>query len=235
VSHAALPHRSFPSRSFLAFVLVPEPPIFDWLAALDQWTSKSPGFFAGKAVVLDLAAVTLSERAIAHVIDELAARGIRIMGLEGLDPVSCGPGLPPVLVREHAEVESERAAGASGEEPRCPPSAASCPASLVIERPIRSGESVIFPPGDLTVLGSVASGAEVMAGGSIHVYGTLRGRALAGTKGDARARIFCERNEAELFAIDGYYLSAEHIEAHLRGRAVQAWLEHERLRIAALE
>ena len=59
--------------------------------------------------------------------------------------------------------------------------AAEQPTSLLIETPIRSGQSVIFPNGDVTVLGSVASGSEIVAGGSIHVYGTLRGRAMAGT------------------------------------------------------
>ena len=75
-------------------------------------------------------------------------------------------------------------------------------ASLMIEDPVRSGQSVVFIEGDVTVLGSVGSGAEIIAGGSIHVYGALRGRALAGVTGNARARIFCHRVEAELLAID---------------------------------
>ena len=71
----------------------------------------------------------------------------------------------------------------------------------MIEDPVRSGQSVVFMEGDVTVVGSVGSGAEIVAGGSIHVYGTLRGRALAGATGNARARIFCHRVEAELLAI----------------------------------
>jgi septum site-determining protein MinC len=94
---------------------------------------------------------------------------------------------------------------------------------------------VIFPGGDVTVLGSVASGAEVVAGGSIHVYGTLRGRALAGSMGNARARIFCRKNEAELLAIDGYYRTAEDMDASMRGRPVQSWLENRVLSIAPLD
>ena len=86
---------------------------------------------------------------------------------------------------------------------------------MLIESPIRSGQSVIFPYGDVTVLGSVASGAEIVAGGSIHIYGTLRGRAIAGSTGNARARIFCSRNEAELLAIDGYYQTAEDMDPNL--------------------
>ena len=106
---------------------------------------------------------------------------------------------------------------------------------MLIESPIRSGQSVIFPFGEVTVLGSVASGAEIVAGGSIHIYGALRGRAMAGSMGDARARIFCSRNEAELLAIDGYYQTAESMDASLRGRPVQVWLEGAELSVEALD
>ncbi len=94
---------------------------------------------------------------------------------------------------------------------------------------------MIFPWGDVTVLGSVASGAEVVAGGSIHVYGVLRGRAMAGSMGNALARIFCRKNEAELIAIDGYYRTAEQMDAKLRSRAVQASLEDGVVLISALD
>ena len=104
---------------------------------------------------------------------------------------------------------------------------------------MRSGQSIVFIEGDVTVLGSVGSGAEIVAGGSIHVYGTLRGRAMAGATGNARARIFCHRIEAELLAIDGYYKTAdEHRSGLRRGRSrsgsratmlkIDAELEHER-------
>jgi septum site-determining protein MinC len=92
---------------------------------------------------------------------------------------------------------------------------------------VRSGQSVIFPSGDVTVIGSVASGAEVVAGDSIHIYGTLRGRAMAGSTGNARARIFCRKVEAELLAIgDRRSLQDRRdIDASLRSRPVQVWLE----------
>jgi septum site-determining protein MinC len=236
----------FRGRSFLAFTLTPVPPIADWLAELDQWIGNSPGFFVGKPVVLDLAGVSLSESAIGHLVKELGERGVRIMGLEGADPALLGPQLPPVLMggRPNAEEKpasepASEAPAAAAALPETAPAAAALsrrePASLLIESPIRSGQSVIFPHGDVTVLGSVASGAEVVAGGSIHIYGALRGRAMAGSMGDARARIFCRKNEAELIAIDGYYRTAEDTEAELRGRAVQVWLEGAGLTIAALE
>ena len=90
---------------------------------------------------------------------------------------------------------------------------------------MRSGQSVIFPEGDVTIVGSVASGAEVIAGGSVHIYGALRGRAMAGSIGNASARIFCRKLEAELVAIDGIYKMAEDMAPNLRGQAVQLWLE----------
>ena len=113
--------------------------------------------------------------------------------------------------------------------------ARSGPPCLMIETPVRSGQSVVFPGGDVTVVGSVASGAEVIAGGSIHVYGALRGRAMAGSTGNARARIFCRRIEAELVAIDGLYRTAEDIDETLRRRPVQAWLEGDVMHITPLD
>jgi len=238
---AAQPQQSirFRGRSFLAFALTPEPPVSDWLAELDKWTRNSPGFFAGKPVILDLAAVTLSESAIAHLIDQLSERGIRIMGLEGTDLATLGAGLPPVLLGGRSGGEERPPDHPAADAPETPAEPSAAPpqrqASLLIESPIRSGQSVNFPFGEVTVLGSVASGAEVVAGGSIHIYGALRGRAMAGSMGDARARIFCSRNEAELLAIDGYYQTAETMDASLRGRPVQVRLENAGLNIEALD
>ena len=108
------------------------------------------------------------------------------------------------------------------------------PQSLMIEDPVRSGQTVVFTEGDITVLGSVGSGAEVVAGGSIHIYGTLRGRAMAGATGNARARIFCHRVEAELLAIDAYYKTADDIDDSLRRGPAQAWLEDGTVKISAM-
>jgi septum site-determining protein MinC len=219
-------HKSirFRGRSFIAFVLSPEVPIVDWLAELDKWTKNSPGFFVGRPVVLDLAGATLSASAIAHLISQLAERDIRIVGIEGTDESQLGPSLPPLLKGGRPASADEVSEDSSrGSQNQRPPARAE-PSSLLLETPIRSGQSVIFPYGDVTVLGSVASGAEIVAGGSIHVYGTLRGRALAGSMGNARARIFCRKNEAELLAIDGYYVTAEDMDAKLRSRAVQSRL-----------
>ena len=219
----------FRGRSYMAFALTPEPPIIDWLSELDVWIRSSAGFFVGRPVVLDLAAVTLTTPAIAHLIDELASRSIRIMGIEGIDPEKLGPGLPPLLKGGRAAtveaVETPKQAAAPARKE---------PGSLLLETPVRSGQSVFFPDGDVTVLGSVGSGAEIIAGGSIHIYGTLRGRAMAGMSGNRQARIFCSKIEAELLAIDGFYRTAEDLDASLHGQIVQAWLNGEVLMVAAM-
>ena len=100
---------------------------------------------------------------------------------------------------------------------------------------MRSGQTVHNATGDIVVLGSVAWGAEVVASGSIHIYGVLRGRALAGATGNTKARIFCRKLEAELLAIAGYYRTVDDIENDLRNRPVQAWLDGNAMLIAALD
>jgi septum site-determining protein MinC len=220
-------------RSYMAFALMPEPPIADWLEELDAWLRGSSGFFAGRPVVLDLSAVTLTSSAIAHLISELGTRGIRIMGLEGVAAEKLTPTLPPLVTGGRpAPVE---AINAKSQTTSPVPTRDREPASLLVESPVRSGQSVFFPDGDVTVLGSVGSGAEVVAGGSIHIYGALRGRAMAGTSGRRKARIFCTRLEAELLAIDGYYRTAEDLDEKLRNRPVQAWLAGETLIISEID
>ena len=221
----------FQAHSYLAFVLTPAVPVYDWLAQLDTWLTKSPQFFVGQPVVLNLAATPLSDSAISHLIESLEQRKIRVMALEGADPATIGAGLPPVL-RPGRPVNS--AALLNPPAKPMPAAAAAKPASLVLDEPIRSGQSVVFTEGDVTVLGSVGSGAEIIAGGSIHVYGALRGRAMAGASGNPRARIFCHKIEAELLAIDGFYMTADEIEGALRSRPAQAWLEGDVMKITAL-
>jgi septum site-determining protein MinC len=231
------PSIRFRGRSFMAFVLAPAPPIDDWLTELDRWTKNSPDFFVARPIILDIAALKVGEPGISQLITILGERGIRIIGLEGAEPDQLGPSLPPLLKG------GRPAQGEVAVEPGSrPPAEAGAqlparqePSSLLLESPIRSGQSVIFPYGDVTVVGSVASGAEIVAGGSIHVYGALRGRAMAGSMGNARARIFCNRNEAELIAIDGYYRTAEDMPANLRSRPVQCSLEDRVLLITGLD
>ena len=228
----------FRPRSYMAFAIAPQPPIVDWLSDLDASLERSEAFFAGQHVALDLSAVNLSPNAIVQLVANLEERNIRVLGIEGVDPAKWQAGLPPVLRGGRGTRASEppgSIAGAPAPASGRPPSQSPQPASLMIEDPVRSGQSVIFTEGDVTVLGSVGSGAEIVAGGSIHVYGTLRGRALAGATGNARARIFCHRIEAELLAINSYYRTADDIEDSLRRRPAQAWLdEGNTLQISAM-
>jgi septum site-determining protein MinC len=106
---------------------------------------------------------------------------------------------------------------------------------LVQTAPVRSGQQIYAENRDLTVVTAVGAGAEVIADGSIHIYGALRGRALAGAQGNEKARIFCREFHAELVAIAGHYKVLEDIPQALRGKAVQIWLDHDQLSIAALD
>ncbi len=213
-------------RSYVAFVFSPVVPIVGWLEEIDATLARSPGFFVGKPVVLDLAAVDLSQSAIAHLVASLEQRDIRVLGIEGVDAAHLTTSMPPLLTGGRPTVLMQN-------EPK-KPEAKPKPTSLLLESPVRSGQSIVFTEGDVTVLGSVGSGAEIVAGGSIHIYGALRGRAMAGVNGNSAARIYCQKIEAELLAIDGYYQTAEDIDANLRNRPAQAWLEGDIMRITPL-
>ena len=212
-------------RSYVAFVFVPTVPIQDWLQEIDATIARSPGFFAGRPVVIDLASVDLSQSGINHLLVSLQDRNIRVLGIEGVEEARLTPAMPPLLSGGRSCVV----------EPSVPKKVETKqPTSLLLETPVRSGQTIIFPEGDVTILGSVGSGAEVVAGGSIHIYGALRGRAMAGVNGHASARIYCQKIEAELLAIDGFYQTADDIDEALRGRPAQAWLEGSTMRITAL-
>jgi septum site-determining protein MinC len=213
-------------RSYVAFVFSPIVPIVEWLAEIDATLERSPGYFVGKPVVLDLAAVDLSRPAIAHLVLSLEKRSIRILGIEGVESERLTSNMPPLLTGgRHCAIQQ-----VEPEKPEVKPPST----SLLLDSPVRSGQSIIFPDGDVTVLGTVASGAEIVAGGSIHIYGTLRGRAMAGVSGNSSARIYCQKIEAELLAIDGYYRTAEDLDEGLRNRPAQAWLEGDIMRITPL-
>jgi septum site-determining protein MinC len=216
-------------------VLAPEPPLDAWMAELDDLAGRSQGFFAGRPIILDVSALGLDKAGLTTLLSDLGARGIRIMAIEGMEPSMLGLGMPPAVhggrdadLADLIGAAGRQKAGAKAE--RQPPAAG----SLMVETPVRSGQSIVFPQGDVTILGSVASGAEVIAGGSIHIYGALRGRALAGSAGNAKARIFCQKLEAELLAIDGLYRTADDMDAQFRGRPAQIWLDGDTIMMAAL-
>lgn len=195
-------------RSFLAFVLEPWAPVADWLADLDEIARKSATFFADRPVILDLSTLRPDKGEAELLLESLKVRAIRVIAVEGIDQAMLGPSLAPLAAGMHSAKVIEFPGDAPAE---AEPARASAPTitSMVVDKPVRSGQSIYFPDGDLTIVGSVSSGAEVIAGGSIHVYGALRGRAVAGAMGDANARIVCSRFHAELVAIDGNYMAAE--------------------------
>jgi septum site-determining protein MinC len=211
----------------MAFVIAPEPPLDTWLAELDAQIRRSPGFFEARPVIIDLAALVGEVLGAATLLDDLEKRGISVIDVENAGDV---PGTDPWRRRLVGGRNAGEVDVAASEQSPAPPE----DTSLVVTVPVRSGQSVVFPKGDVTVIGSVASGAEVLAGGSVHIYGTLRGRAIAGAVGRSNARIFCRRFEAELVSIDGFYKTADQMDPALRGRAVEVGLVGDSIVIAPL-
>lgn len=236
----------FHGRSYHAMVLAPEPPLESWLTEMDAWLERSPGFFLGRPVVLDLSVLRPGKQGVADLLKELAERNIKVMGIEGAEPSWLDFAMPPLLLSGRqsgitdvlgkdlpaAPAESDASPASPAPQASKPPAAvakhAEHPNSLLLDSSIRSGQCILHPEGDVIIVGSVASGAEVIAGGSIHIYGTLRGRAIAGSR-DSRARIFCRKLEAELLSIDGLYMVADDMPAHLRGKPIQVWLDGDSL------
>ncbi len=107
-------------------------------------------------------------------------------------------------------------------------------APMIIRQPVRSGQSIYAEGTDLVLLAPVNPGAEVVADGHVHVYSTLRGRAVAGAQGMTEARIFCQKLDAELVAISGAYLLSDDLPAECKGRSAQIHLENGVCRVSAL-
>ena len=234
----ARPPIRFRGRSFLAMVLAPVPPIADWLAELDALKERAPAFFAVRAIILDVTGLRFDRSDLADLCTALNARSITILGIEGIGPTSLGPGFPPPLaggkpVEDVALPEPADPRDATSPTP--PPTPLGRARSLVLDAPVRSGQVVQHLDGDVTVFGSVASGAEIIAGGSIHVYGALRGRAIAGAVGEANARILCRRFEPELIAIDGLYKTADDLDGRFVGHSVQARLDGDSIVLTPLD
>ena len=192
---------------------------------LAQQIGRSPRFFQNAPVVLDLRGVENFVEAdeFETVRDKLHALTLTLVGVQNAQP---------------AQLEAATGAGlasfapnAAG-QPRSAPAAAPPPApkTRLITEPVRSGTQIYARGGDLVVTAAVSPGAELVADGNIHVYGALRGRALAGASGDSSARIFCTRLEAELVSIAGRYLVSEQLPA--QSGPVQIALVDDQLTIA---
>jgi septum site-determining protein MinC len=235
-------------RSIMALVLSPEPPLPAWLSSLDAQIERAPNFFDGRPVIVDLGTLPTDIPDVAALMRAIEQRGIHIIGTEGAHPSwrglepwgrkLPGAGQPgkPIEVAEPARAPTPAPAPA---QVAAPPVAArpaqTEAASLLVDHSVRSGQSIAFEAGDVTILGSVASGAEVVAGGSIHVYGALRGRAIAGLAGKPSARIFCRKLNAELVAIDGVYQTADDMPKDRIGMPSCAWLDGDLMRITPID
>ena len=240
---------NFRGRSLLAFVLEPTEPFSDWFTMLDAWLARSPTFFAAKPVILEMAGLEPSVKDYRDLLTALTRRHIRVMGVENASPTLVGPHLPPVVTggrtvnaptqRDEAEPTSPEppAAGQAGEKAAKVEESHRLEKrdSLVIDANVRSGQSIMHPEGDVIIVGRVASGAEIVAGGSVHVYGALQGRVIAGISGSPSARIFCKEARAELLCIGGVYATAEDMNPAIEGHSLEARLEGEELKLRVLD
>lgn len=227
------------------------------VAEMRERVERAPKLFGRAAVIVDFGSLSRcpDEHAARALIDGLRSAGVLPVGLafgtREIEALSERIGLP-LLAKFRAQYESaepapepaprEAAARRRAPEPTVEPvqpGAAAAPAlptggSQMQLQPVRSGQQVYAQGRDLTVCAMVGNGAEVIADGSIHIYGSLRGRALAGARGDVNARIFCREFNAELVAVAGQYRVMESIPAELHGKPVQIWLENDKLQIAVM-
>jgi septum site-determining protein MinC len=206
--------------------------------ALDALMRQAPHFFVNAPLVLDLeqAAGLEAKGDFVKLVRALRARKLSAVGIQNASAeqgvAAFGAGL--VTLQNGREVAIERGgrpvAVAEAKEPE-----PALPAGLLVTEPVRSGQRVFADRGDLVVVAAVSSGAELIAHGNIHVYGPLRGRALAGVNGDRSARIFCQCLEAELVAIAGLYRTSDDLGPAVHGQRVQAFLQDDALRVEPLK
>ena len=204
-----------------------DPAAPEFFPRLATMLSLAPGFYRNAPIVLDLSATGLKPPC------DLVAFCARLRDL----------GITPVGV-QRANAAWERAANAA-HLPAFPagraaaaqaaqsapgtPAARAASGTRIVAEPVRSGRQIYAHKGDLIVLGPVSHGAELLADGHIHVYGPLRGRALAGMSGDKSARIFCRAMDAELVSVTGVYMVNEQLDGGLIGKPAQVFLDGDQL------
>ena len=196
-------------------------------ALLAERTARAPAFFRNSPIVIDLSKIAAATEADSNQFAML----IGVIRGYGLVPVGIRGG--SAQQREQAElmelaVLPESRPERAKDEPARPAAPVRIPAR-VIDAPIRSGQRVYAQDTDLILLGPVSSGAEVVADGHVHAYGPIRGRVLAGVKGDISARVFCADLMAELISIAGRYKVSEDLERRFSGRPVQVTLDGDAL------
>lgn len=199
---------------------------------LDAKITAAPDLFQNFPILLDFEALAGDAQNtfdIARLDRLLRERSFVPVGIRGardvLTGLAAGVGLGVLSGGASIPTKRKQAKEAAGPERA---------ASLMVKQPVRSGQQVYAQGGDLIVLATVSPGAEIIADGNIHIYGSLRGRALAGVKGDTHARIFCRDLDAELVSIAGYYRVSEKIEDSERKQPVQIFLNGDELVISTL-
>ncbi|SEQ06115.1 septum site-determining protein MinC [Ectothiorhodospira magna] len=216
--------------------------------AMDARLREAPDLMRDMPLLVDVEplAGTLPETLI-QVVQEIRQHGFKLIGLHSgtvAQTIAEGTGLPVIVLggKTGAEVPLRHATpreSGTVETPAPPQEQATTlqflhTPSLVVNQPVRSGQQVYARGGDLIVLGTVSAGAELLADGHIHVYGTLRGKALAGVRGLVGARIFCRRLDAELISIAGHYRIAEDILDAERGENRLVTLAGETINISEI-
>ena len=197
--------------------------------------NQAPEFFQNSPVIIDLHAVRQTETAVdfALLLGLLRGYGIVPVGVRGGNPNQN----EVAQTMELAILSERRAKPTATQSPsktRPAPAGSGSSGARIITRPVRSGQRVYAAGGDLVVTAAVSSGAELLADGNIHVYGPLRGRALAGVKGNRQARIFCQQLQAELVSVAGHYRVSENLDSAVRSGPVQVHLDERRLLIEPL-
>ncbi|MNJ48196.1 Septum site-determining protein MinC [compost metagenome] len=206
--------------------------------------AQAPNFFSNTPLVLALDKLPAGEGAVDlpglmrvcrhHGLRTLAIRASRIEDIAAAIAIDL-PVLPPSGARERPlEPEPEVKKPEPAPAPPPPPEPSIRP-TKIITTPVRGGQQIYAQGGDLVVVSSVSPGAELLADGNIHVYGAMRGRALAGIKGNTRARIFCQQLTAEMVSIAGQYKVSEDLRRDpLWGTGVQISLSGDVLNITRL-
>ena len=211
---------------------------------LDEKVAQAPNFFQNTPLVMALdklpdGALALDLPALLdvcrrHGLRTLAVRASRVEHIAAADALDI-PVLPPSGARERPIDPVEPTARKKVEKPVEKPPEPTVQPTRIITTPVRGGQQIYAPGGDLVVLAAVSPGAELLADGNIHVYGPMRGRALAGIKGDAKARIFCQQLAAELVSVAGQYKVAEDLRRDPHwGQQVQVSLSGDVLNITRL-
>ncbi len=208
---------------------------------LERKVRQAPDFFRHMPVIIDLGA--LAARETTPMFSEL----VKVLRTHGLVPVGVRNGSKAqhdaateaglALLRESQGQDKSTEAMQTTSQPQPKQTEQvkkNAQKSRLLVRPIRSGQQVYVPDGDLVIVASAGAGSELLADGCIHVYGPLRGRALAGINGDKKARIFCQSLEAELVAVAGHYRTNEDLDPELKNKPAQIWLDDMRLVISAL-